>query len=87
MVVEEGMSPQDWIARWTTGPAALIDETPDPESFTVIDMQANRVVDPASFKSKSRNMPFAGMRFAAWPVLTVLHGRVTFAATEQPNCP
>ena len=87
MVVEEGMSPQDWIARWTTGPAALIGETPDPESFTVIDMQANRAVDPASFKSKSRNMPFAGMRFAAWPILTVLHGRVTFAATEQPNCP
>ena len=87
MVVEEGMSPQDWIARWTTGPAALIGETPDPDSFTVIDTQANRAVDPASFKSKSRNMPFAGMRFAAWPVLTVLHGRVTFAATEQPNCP
>ena len=87
MVVEEGMPPQDWIARWATGPAALIGETPDPDSFTVIDTQANRAVDPEAFKSKSRNMPFAGMRFAAWPVLTVLRGRVTFAVTEQPNCP
>ena len=83
MVVEEGMSPQDWIARWTTGPAALIGETPDSDSFTVIDTQANRTVDPASFKSKSRNMPFAGMRFAAWPVLTVLRGRVTFSDSES----
>ena len=81
MVVEEGMPPQDWIARWTTGPAALIGETPDPDSFTVIDTQANRVVDPDTFKSKSRNMPFAGMRFAAWPVLTVLRGHVTSKTT------
>jgi len=78
MVVEEGMSPQDWIARWTTGPAALIGETPDPDSFTVIDTQANRTVDPGSFKSKSRNMPFAGMRFAAWPVLTAFKRKVVF---------
>ncbi len=81
MVVEEGMSPKDWIARWTTGPAALIGETPDPDSFTVIDTQANLAVDPDTFKSKSRNMPFAGMRFAAWPVLTVLRGRVTSKTT------
>ena len=76
MVVEEGMPPNDWIARWTTGPAALIGETLDPDSFTVIDTQANRVVDPETFKSKSRNMPFAGLRFAAWPVLTVFKGKV-----------
>ena len=81
MVVEEGMSPKDWIARWTTGPAALIGETPDPDSFTIIDTQANRAVDPDSFKSKSRNMPFAGMRFAAWPILTVLRGHVTSKTT------
>jgi dihydroorotase len=81
MVVEEGMPPQDWIARWTTGPASLIGETPDPDSFTVIDTQANRAVDPDTFKSKSRNMPFAGMRFAAWPILTVLRGHVTSKTT------
>ena len=79
MVVEEGMAPADWIARWTTGPAALLGETPAPAetNFTVLDLQANRTVDPAAFKTKSRNQPFAGMRFAAWPVLTVYNGKVT----------
>ena len=79
MVVEEGMPPADWIARWTSGPAALIGETPAPaeDSFAIIDLRANRQVDPASFRTRSRNQPFAGMRFAAWPVMTVYKGKVT----------
>ena len=79
MVVQEGMPPADWIARWTTGPAALLGETPAPAetNFTVLDLQANRTVDPAAFRTKSRNQPFTGMRFAAWPVLTVYNGKVT----------
>ena len=79
MVVEEGMPPADWIARWTSGPAALIGETPTPaeDSFAIIDLRANRQVDPASFRTRSRNQPFAGMRFAAWPVMTVYKGKVT----------
>ena len=78
MVIEEGMPVRDWIARWTTGPASLIGETPDAGSFAVIDTQANRAVVPDAFKTKSRNMPFAGMRFSAWPVLTVFKGKVEY---------
>ncbi len=78
MVEKEGMPIKDWIARWTSGPAELIGETPCPDSFMVIDTLANRVVDPMAFKSKSHNQPFTGMRFSAWPVLTVLKGKVTF---------
>ena len=79
MVVQEGMSSEDWIARWTTGPAALLGEKPAPaeKSFAIIDLKASRTVDPAAFRTKSRNQPFAGMRFAAWPVLTVSNGKVT----------
>ena len=79
MVEEEGMAPADWIARWTTGPAALLGETPAPAetNFAILDLQANRTVDPATFKTRSRNQPFEGMRFAAWPVLTVFNGKVT----------
>jgi dihydroorotase len=79
MVVVEGMSPADWIARWTSGPAALLGETPAPadDNFVVMDLQADRQVDPAAFRTRSRNQPFAGMRFAAWPVLTVFNGKVT----------
>lgn len=79
MVIEEGMSPTDWITRWTTGPAALIGETiANPaDNFTIIDTQANRIVDPARFTTRSTNQPFTGMRFAAWPVATVFNGKVT----------
>ena len=34
---------------------------------TIIDLQANRCVNPMEFRTKSRNQPYAGMRFAAWP--------------------
>ncbi|MGN0846184.1 MAG: dihydroorotase family protein [Kiritimatiellia bacterium] len=84
MVVQEGMPPADWAARWTTGPAALIGETvADPAAnFTVIDTRANAVVDPARFHTKSTNQPFTGLRFAAAPVATVLNGKVTW---NEPN--
>ena len=66
MVEEEGMDVNEWAKRWTEGPAHLIGEEPDGE--TVIDLQANRTVDPAAFKSLSRNMPYAGLTFSAWPI-------------------
>ena len=68
MVEEEGMDVGEWAKRWTEGPARLIGEEPDGE--TVIDLQANLTVEPAMFKSRSRNMPYAGMSFSAWPVAT-----------------
>ena len=82
MVEEEGMDPRAWAERWTTGPAALIGETPSVRSFTVIDLKANRAVDPSLFHTKSSNQPFTGMRFAAWPVCTVLEGRITWNGHE-----
>ena len=66
MVEEEGMDVNDWAKRWTEGPAHLIGEEPDGE--TVIDLLANRKIDPATFKSLSRNMPYEGLVFSAWPV-------------------
>ena len=66
MVEEEEMDVNEWAKRWTEGPAHLIGEEPDGE--TVIDLQANRTVDPATFRSLSRNMPYAGLAFSAWPV-------------------
>ncbi len=84
MVVEEGMSPTDWIARWTTGPAALLGEPiADPAlNFTILDTHADKVVDPASFKTRSTNQPFTGLRFDAWPVVTVFNGKVTWNGQE-----
>ena len=69
MVEDEGMDVNEWAKRWTEGPAHLIGEEPDGE--TVIDLEANRTVDPQSFKSLSRNMPYGGLCFSAWPLPTV----------------
>lgn len=66
LVEDEGMDVNEWAKRWTEGPARLIGEEPDGE--TVIDLQANRTVDPSSFMSLSRNMPYAGLAFSAWPL-------------------
>lgn len=83
MVEQEGLSPDVWAARWTTGPAALIGETPDANSYTVMDLQANRTVNPCTFRTKSVNQPFTARRFAAWPVCTVLNGRVTYLESQH----
>ena len=66
MVEEEGMSPLEWTRRWTVGPAALVKKPLS--GRTVIDLQANRAVDAAAFRSKSRNQPYAGRMFSAWPI-------------------
>ena len=86
MVVEECMPVSDWIARWTSGPAALLhqDTGDDIMSFTVIDTQAGKSVDPNRFRTLSRNQPYSGRRFDAWPVMTVLDGKITWDG-RYPN--
>ena len=66
MVEEEGMSPLEWTRRWTVGPAELLKK--QLSGKTIIDLQANKVVDPATFRTKSRNQPYAGRMFSAWPI-------------------
>ncbi|MBR4652611.1 MAG: dihydroorotase [Kiritimatiellae bacterium] len=65
MVVEEGMSPLEWTRRWTTGPAALVGKPL--LGRTLIDLKADRTVEPDMFLSRSRNQPYAGLAFQAWP--------------------
>ncbi|MCQ2391336.1 MAG: dihydroorotase [Kiritimatiellae bacterium] len=65
MVEDEGMDPCEWARRWTTGPAALVKKPLS--GVTTLDLEANRTVDPAQFKSLSRNQPYAGMTFKVWP--------------------
>jgi len=83
LVEEEGMSVLEWTRRWTTGPAALIGETLPSDDFAVIDLCAGREVEPERFRSRSRNTPFGGMRFAAWPTKTIRAGRVTFDSGKE----
>lgn len=45
--------------------------------LTVLDLEAERVIDPETFASKGRNTPFAGQKAKGWPVLTICNGRIT----------
>ena len=80
MVLEEGMALVEWVRCWTVNPARLLG-VPLPsamEDFVLVDESANIVAGTDTFKSKSRNQPYSGMRFAAWPVLTVHGGKAVY---------
>ena len=51
-----------------------------PADITVLDLRALRTVDPGSFKSLSRNTPFAGMRLKGWPAATIVGGKIVWQA-------
>jgi dihydroorotase len=46
----------------------------------VLDLDRRIVVDPAKFRSKSRNTPFAGWRLRGAAVMTLVGGRVVHDA-------
>lgn len=83
MVEEEQMNPAQWVACWTTAPAAFLDK-PLPSlkagslaDLVLIDLNQVWEVDRSSFKSRSHNTPFAGWQLRARPVLTICQGRIT----------
>jgi dihydroorotase len=50
--------------------------------LTIVDLQAQDVIDAARLHSKSRATPFAGMRVTGLPVYTVVRGRVVMRRGE-----
>lgn len=51
-----------------------------PGDVTVFDPAATWTVDPAAFRSKSRNTPFAGWELTGRPTMTIVEGRVVWSA-------
>jgi dihydroorotase len=49
-----------------------------PADVTVFDPDAEWVVDPTTFRSKSRNTPFAGWKLRGRPRMTIVGGRSVF---------
>lgn len=82
LVVQEGMAPQDLIARWTIGPAQVLGldrgrlEPGGPANLVVINPILKKTVDPTSFYSMGHNTPFAGMTLQGWPVMTIFQGKL-----------
>jgi len=51
-----------------------------PADVTVLDLRALRTVDPSTFRSRSSNTPFAGMRLKGWPAATIVGGDIVWQA-------
>ncbi|HDS16820.1 MAG TPA: dihydroorotase [Proteobacteria bacterium] len=85
-LVEEGvLTPLQLTARLSLAPAAILGLTDRgtlapgrAADLMVIDPQAEWVVDPEQFFSKSRNTPFAGWRLRGQVVLTMVDGKTVF---------
>ncbi len=84
MVEQEQMPVLEWVARWTCAPAALLAH-PLPTlapghraDLVLIDPQTPWQVKPETFRSRSRNTPFAGWTLRARPVMTLCDGQITY---------
>jgi dihydroorotase len=82
MVVKEKMSPMELIARFTTGPAQVLNldrgylAVGKDADITVIDPNLKKEVNADGFYSKGKNTPVHGRVFQGWPVMTIVDGRV-----------
>jgi dihydroorotase len=86
MVAEEDLPVLRWAAMWTVGPAGLLG-LPVPSlaagraaDFVLLDARKGWIVRPETFKSLSRNTPFAGWTLPIRAVMTVCEGRETYRA-------
>jgi len=88
-LVEEGLlSLEKAVAKLTTEPARAfgLDKgtlTPGSDAdVVVVDMRESWEVDPARFRSKSRNTPFAGWKVKGRVIVTLVDGRVVYEAVS-----
>ena len=70
------------VARMSSDPARLLNlpggrlTVGAPADVTILDLEAEHVVDPARFRSKSRNTPFGGFTGRGAPWMTIVGGKI-----------
>jgi dihydroorotase len=70
------------VARWSRDPARLLNlpggnlAAGAPADITILDPDAETVVDPSRFRSRSRNTPFGGWTLRGAPWMTLVGGNV-----------
>ncbi|MBZ9751266.1 dihydroorotase [Deinococcus sp. HMF7604] len=75
---------QNLLDLFTVAPARLMGwtepslEAGAPADLVVLDLDTERTVNPAEFKSKAKFTPWAGEALKGWPLLTVVDGRVAY---------
>lgn len=86
-LVEEGvLSLEQAVEKLTSGPAAAFGlkkgtlAVGADADVTIVDQQAEWVVDPGKFRSKSRNTPFVGWKVKGRVLTTIVGGRMVFEA-------
>ncbi|MDQ6418943.1 dihydroorotase [Paenibacillus sp. LHD-117] len=72
------------LSRMTKDPARVFRlntgrlEAGAPADITIVDLEGERAVDPATFLSKSNNTPFGGWKLKGWPVTTIVNGNIVW---------
>ncbi|PNY81699.1 dihydroorotase [Deinococcus koreensis] len=72
------------IELMTTAPARVMGwpepslEAGAPADLVVLDLETERTVEPATFRSKAKFTPWAGESLKGWPLLTVVDGKVAY---------
>lgn len=51
--------------------------------ITIIDLEAEKKVDPSEMISKGKNTPFIGWSLQGWPILTMVAGKVIWAEKTE----
>ncbi|MFD1176083.1 dihydroorotase [Paenibacillus puldeungensis] len=84
-VAEGRWSLEMLVRRMTSDPARVFGleagslKPGAPADLTIIDLNEERAVDPATFASKGRNTPFTGWKLKGWPVATVVGGKIVWS--------
>lgn len=82
LVASGRMSPLQLIARFTTGPAGVLNlpygrlQAGAAADLTVIDPNLIKQVKVSSFYSKGHNSPVDGRTLQGWPVMTIVGGKI-----------
>lgn len=77
------------IEKLSTNPARILGvsggtvQEGGPADLTILDLAHPVEVNPAKFRSKSSNTPFAGRRLCGGPVMTIVGGRVVWEAYQS----
>ena len=84
LVASGMMKLSEYVKRLTTGPADILRmknynlAEGNAADITIFDPEAEYVIDPAAFKSKSRNTPFGGKKVRGRNVMTIVGGNIVY---------
>ncbi|MBN2301600.1 MAG: dihydroorotase [Lentisphaerae bacterium] len=85
------MSLEDWVRRWTVGPATVIGIQPPtltpgtPANITVLDLTSEYTLQASNFLSKSANCLFTDTPLIGHAVFTFCEGRMTWHSIDNPT--